>query len=73
MLHYVPLSQRPSREIMARGEMYQAMAATARMPEAKRGPELLAVRLAALADRRESVARPPAHRLHNLGLSSPAR
>lgn len=52
---YVPLSQRSPDEIRDQGEIYQEMAATARTPEAKRGLEALAVRLAALAEQLEAV------------------
>jgi len=55
MHKYLPLSQRSSDEIRAQGETYQEMAATARTPEAKRGLESLAVRFAALADKREAA------------------
>jgi hypothetical protein len=51
---YVPLSQRSPDEIRDQGEIYQEMAATARTPEAKRGLEALAVRLAALAEQLEA-------------------
>jgi len=48
---YVPLSQRSSQEVWAQAETYSRMARTARTPEAKRGLEVLAERLAALAVR----------------------
>lgn len=55
MRKYTPLSNRSADEIRAQGELYLEMAATARTPEAKRGLEALAVRLAALAERREAM------------------
>jgi hypothetical protein len=55
MRQYVPLSQRSPEDIRTQGELYKAMAATARTPEAKRGLEALAVRFAAMADQREAM------------------
>jgi hypothetical protein len=62
MRYHIPLSQRSAQEIRAQGEMYRQMATTARTAVVKRGLELLAVRLTAIADRRGAAAndsRPP--------------
>ncbi len=57
MPDYVPLSQRSALELRNQAEEFRALAATARTLQAKQGLEMLAVRFANLADRREAQER----------------
>jgi hypothetical protein len=57
MRRYVPLSQRSPQDIRVQGETYLHMAATARTAVTKVGLAALAVRFAAMADRREAAQR----------------
>ena len=72
MRPYVPLSQRSPAAIRHQSELYRAMAATARTAQAKRGLEVLAVRFAALADRREASEADPRQLLPVQEMSSAA-
>jgi hypothetical protein len=72
MRKYVPLSQRSPDAIRAQAELYQEMATTARMPEAKHGLEKLVARLTALADRREATETRPRSQPPAQGMSSTA-
>ena len=52
---YIPLSERPSRELRARSAELAAMAETARTAEAKIALEVLASRFAVMAARRKAA------------------